>query len=170
MGSTMSELDDLVAAARAAAQRRGATDVERGLLDGLLQDGLARLTAQPAESVHHHAGYLGGHLMRWLHEHGKSLETSTLLIASLYGGCLADEGGQKQLARPDRPVTAHLYAAIRTEKRSSTAIDEADERMLLGWLLDQTDTAATPQLLAKVERLRARRLERTGFLPQPPES
>jgi hypothetical protein len=161
----VSDLDDLIDGARAVAQRAGAKDLDVGRLEGLLESGRARLTARPGETSLHHAGYLVGHLIRWLHEHGKPLETSTMLTAAVYGASVADEGGQQQLVRSDRPMTAHTYAAIRTEKKTRRALDAADERMLFGWLLEQTNVRATPQLLATFERRRAARLERTGLSP-----
>jgi hypothetical protein len=159
----MSDLDKLIEAARAATAGRGPNDVEVGRLEGLGDAAAARLAARPGESATHHAGYLVGHLIRWLHERGKPLDAATLLTASVYGACIADEGGQQQLARPDRPMSTHTYAAIRTEKRIGAALDRADEQMLFGWLLEQAGGRATPQLLAKLDRIRARRLERTGL-------
>lgn len=162
----MTDFDELINEARAAAQRRGAKDVDIGRLEGLLSPGRARLAARPGESVLHHAGYLVGHLIRWLHERGKPFDMPMMLTAAAYGASIADEGGQQQLAKPDRPMTAHTYAAIRTEKKTRSALDAADERMLFGWLLEQTSTRATPQLLATFERRRAARLERTGLRPE----
>lgn len=168
MGRIMGDLDELIAATRAVAERRRAKDVQRGQLEGLLETGPARVAARPGESVLHHAGYLTGHLIRWLHEHGKPLETPMMLTAAVYGASMADERGQRALAKSDNAVTAHILAAIRAEEKTGLALDAADERMLFGWLLEQTNSPATPQLIAKLDRLRARRLERTGFGPDSP--
>src|SRR5438552_5650037 len=164
----MGDLEDLIDEARVAAQQPGATDVEIGRLEGLLDIGRARLAAGHGESLRHHAGYLVGHLIRWLHEHGKPLDNAMMVMAAVYGAAVADEGGQQKLAGPGPAVTAHLYAAIRTEMKSGSALDAADERMLFGWLLEQTSIATTPLLLGKLERLRTQRLERTGLRAEPP--
>ena len=163
----MGDLDELIAGARAAAQRPEANDVEAGRLAGLLENGRAHLVAEPGENELYHAGYVVGHLIRWLHAHGKPIESHMMLTAAAYGAAISDEGGQRQLARPDRPMTAHTYAAIRTEQRDHRALSPADERMLFGWLLEQTGDPATPQLLAIFERRRAARLTRTGLHPDP---
>jgi len=39
-------------------------------------------------------------------------------------------------------------------------LSEADERMLFGWLVEQTGTPVTAQLTAKFQRLRTRRQDR----------
>lgn len=159
----MDDLDELITGARAAARGPRARDVEIGRLEGLLETGSARLVPRPGESPLHHAGYLVGHLIRWLHAYGKPIEASMMLTAAVYGASIADEGGQRQLAKPDRPMTAHSYAAIRTEKQARAALDVADERMLFGWLREQAGIPATPELMARFERRRAARLERTGL-------
>lgn len=82
------------------------------------------------------------------------------MTAAGYAASLADAGGQKMLGRPDRPITAHNYAAIRVERTTGQPLSETDERMLFEWLLEQTDTRCTDTLLATVQRLRLRRHER----------
>jgi hypothetical protein len=164
----MDDLEELIRAARKAAQRRPPKEVEVGQLAGLLDTGRARLQPSPGESLLHHAGYLAGHLIRWLHEHGRPLAAPTLLTAAVYGTGLAEAPGQRKLAQPNRRIDTHTYAAIRVEQETGAPIDGGVERMLFGWLLEQTDTPATPQLIAQLERLRARRLERSGLRADPP--
>jgi hypothetical protein len=159
----MTDLDDLISAARSAALQPHATDVEVGRLAGLLDIDRAALSAGTGESTLHHAGYLVGHLIRWLHERGRPLEQRMMLTAAAYGASIADEGGQRMLAKPDRPMSAHTYAAIRTEQKTGSALTETDERMLFGWLSEQAGIEPTPQLVVTLERRRALRLARTGL-------
>jgi hypothetical protein len=160
-----SELDELVRATRAANRLRGDDGIYAGQLAGLLETGPARLAPRPGESVYHHAGYLAGHQMRWMHERGRALDQSTMLTAAAYGAALADPAGQGALDKADRPVSAHIYAAVRVERKTGQPLSEQDERMFVGWLLEQTDVPATEQLIAKFERLRHRRQERTAIWP-----
>jgi len=138
-------------------------DTKPGMLAGLLDRGVARMVPEVGETGYHHAGYLSGHLLRWLSERGRSLDEPLRLIAAGYAASLADQGGQAMLDKPDRPMTAHSYAAIRCERASRQPLSEADERMLFGWLLEQTATPYTEKLDASFQRLRLRRHDRLGL-------
>lgn len=153
---------DMRKLARAARRRPADKGVTSGQLSGLRETGPARIVAQPAESVYHHAGYLWGHLMRWLFERRRVL-AALKFTAAAYASAIADPSGQALLGKPDSPMTAHSYAAIRCEKEAGHALPEADERMFFEWLLEQTRTSHTEELRAKFQRLRDRRLERLGF-------
>jgi hypothetical protein len=157
----VTELDDLIQALQREV-RSGQDDngTNAGMLAGLLATGSARVIAQPGGNVYHHAGYLSGHLLRWLAARGRELDDRIRLIAAGYAASLADPAGQEALGKPDRPMTAHSYAAIRCERAGRQPLPEADERMLFGWLVEQTGTPLTQQLTAKFHRLRTRRQDR----------
>jgi hypothetical protein len=156
--------DDLAEALRtqirSAPAGSGDKDTKTGMLSGLLDNGSARVAPQPGETVYHHAGYLSGHLLRWLFDRGRVLDDPLRLIAAGYAASLADPGGQAMLDKPDRPMTAHSYAAIRCERTTDRTLSEADERLLFGWLVKQTGTPYTQTLDATFQRLRIRRHER----------
>ena len=157
----MTELDELIQAARREIRSdQDDNGTNAGMLAGLLDTGAAQLAARPDGNVYRHAGYLSGHLLRWLAERGRSLDDRIRLVAAGYAASLADPAGQAALDKPDRPMTAHSYAAIRCERAGRQLLSEADERMLFGWLVEQTGIPLTPQLTGKFQRLRARRQER----------
>jgi hypothetical protein len=150
----MTELDELVAALRTAltAPAPDGLETKTGMLAGLTAAGPAELAAGVGQSGYHHAGYLSGHLLRWLSEHGRVIDEPLQLLAAGYAASLADPGGQAMLAKPDRPMTAHSYAAIRCERNNLLAMSESDERMLY-----------TEQLEATFQRLRTGRHTRLGL-------
>lgn len=139
--------------------------------EGLTASGPVRLRPAPTESSKHHAGYLSGRLLSWLASR-RPVDEQIILTASAYASALATPEGQRALPgdadapntspTPPSAIKAHVFAAALTEKHRDCAIDEALERGFFGWLLEQTQTPATRQLVAQMERLRARRLERTG--------
>ncbi len=145
------------------ALRLGPREALTGQLEGLRSDGCARMSPGPDESTHRHAGYLAGHLLRWLSEHGTELEGRATLQAAAYAAALADPAGQRELADADPLVRAHLYAAIRCEKATGTALTESLELALIGWLLEQVEAGVPAGLTAKVIRLRLQRHERLGY-------
>jgi hypothetical protein len=158
------DLEEHIRAARASVGRRADPNgAKAGHLEGLLEQGPARLAPRPGESVYHHAGYLSGHLTRWMAERGREVEPAVLLMLAAYAAAVADPGGQESFAKPDGPLAVHTYATIRTEKKHGRALPEPDERMMFGWLLEQAGQLPTPQLTAKMERLRHRRQERLGL-------
>jgi hypothetical protein len=163
----MTDLDDLIEALRTELRstppRPGDPDTKPGLLAGLLDTASARVAPEPGESVYHHAGYLSGHLLRRLYERGRVLDGPLRLLAAGYAASLADPSGQAMLGKPDSPMTAHSYAAVRCERKTRQPLSEADERMLFGWLLEQTDTPYTQTLSAKFQRLRVRRHDHLGM-------
>ena len=160
----MTQLDDLIRELHEVI-RSGPDDngTKSGMLAGLLSTGAAQLEAGHDANVYYQAGYLSGHLLRWLLERGHDLDDRFRLIASGYAASLADPAGQTALAKPDRPITAHTYAAMRCEDNTRQALPESEERRLFDWLLEQTGTSPTPALYAKYQRLRERRQSRLGL-------
>ena len=157
----MTELDELIQALQKELRsQQDDNGAHAGMLAGLLDAGAARIALPPDGTVYQHAGYLSGHLLRWLAERGRDLDDRIRLIAAGYAASLADPAGQAALDKPDRPMTAHSYAAIRCERAGRQPLSEADERMLFGWLVEQTGTPVTAQLTAKFQRLRTRRQDR----------
>lgn len=150
---------------------RPGSDQVSGLREGLTTSGPVRLGPSRGESTKYHAGYLSGLLLSWLASR-RSVDENIILTASAYASALATPEGQRALpghaeptstsATPPSALKAHVFAAALTEKHRAGAIDAALERAFFGWLLDQTGTPATRQLVAKMERLRERRLQRTG--------
>lgn len=165
----MTALDELVdvlrTELRSAPQSLNDTETKTGMLAGVVEVGSARTAPTVDESVYHHAGYLAGHLLGWLLQRGRPLDSRLRLLAAGYAASLADPGGQAMLDKPDRPVTAHSYAAIRVEQQTHRALSESDERMLLGWLLEQTGKPYSQTIDATWRRLRVRRHERLGLGP-----
>jgi hypothetical protein len=160
----MTELDDLVRDLREVI-RTGRDDngTKAGMLAGLLATGPAQLSSEPGANAYHHAGYLSGHLLRRLLEHGYAADGPFGCAAAGYAAALADPAGQAALAKPDRPITAHIYAAMRCEDGTRQALAEAEERVLFDWLLEQTGTPPSPDAYARLERLRLRRQARLGL-------
>jgi hypothetical protein len=157
----VTDLDELIQALQQEIRiGQDANGTNAGMLAGLLDTGSARVESQPGENVYQHAGYLSGHLLRWLAERGRGLDDRIRLITAGYAASLADPAGQAALDKPDRPMTAHSYAVIRCERAGRQLLSEADERMLFGWLVEQTRTPLTQQLTAKFHRLRTRRQDR----------
>jgi hypothetical protein len=138
--------------------------VAQGQYEGLLATGPARLHPLPGESEKHHSGYLLGHLIRWVHDRGRAID-STVVGLTLYGSAIAHSQAQAALARDDGVVRAHQYAAILAERKLTRQISDSDERMGYGWLCEQADLAVTPDMVARLERLRARRHEKYGLTP-----
>ncbi|HST47813.1 hypothetical protein [Jatrophihabitans sp.] len=160
----MTELDEVIQALqrelRSEQAQPGDKDTRAGMLAGLLEAGPARVAPNPGETVYHHAGYLSGHLLRWLIVRGQVFDERLRSSATGYASSLADPGGQAMLDKPDRPMTAHSYAAVRCERASRQALPESEERMLFEWLLEVTRTPYTQERGATFQRLRAHRQDR----------
>lgn len=158
-------MDDLEAHLRAAVSAAAGDDPDgtlAGHLAGLRAGGRAKLLADSGESVFHHAGYLSGHLTRWLAERGRPVDPAMLLVVAAYAAAVADPP-EDPFATPTRVLATHVYAALRTEKKHRQALSDAGERMVFGWLLEQAGHDPEPELVAKLERLRLRRHERLGL-------
>jgi hypothetical protein len=134
-----------------------------GMLAGLMSAGSIVPVSDPDVRVLYQAGYVCGHLLRWLSERGRAVGGPLGLIAAGYAASISDHAGQSALAKPDAPMTAHTYAAIRCERHTGEGLSEADEQLLFGWLVEQTGAPLTPELAATFRRQRARRRERLGF-------
>lgn len=143
-----------------------------GLHEGLQASGPVRLRPRAGEATVRHAGYLTGRLWAWMATH-RPIDDALGLTACGYAAALATPEGQRMLPepvgpRPLGPATAsaletHLFAAALVEKHQGHRLDAGVERLLFAWILQQTRTRATPELVARMEGLRRRRLERTGL-------
>jgi hypothetical protein len=156
------DLDAYLRSIAAAGRGKDPHGIKAGHIEGLRETGPARLAPAPDEPIYHHAGYLSGHLTRWMAERGREIDPAMLLLVAAYAGAVADPAGQRSFDKPDGPLAVHTYAAIRTEKKHDQALSDSDERMMFGWLLEQSDRPAPPALIAKMERMRRRRHDRTG--------
>jgi hypothetical protein len=130
-----------------------------GEYEGLTTKERARLRPRAREKQHHHAGFLFGHLTRWLHERGWALDEQ-LMIPGLYAASVATPEAQAALDKKNPIMRVHVYAALGTEKKRGLPLTETEERMLFGWLCEAASMIPTPDGLAQFERLRAKRHEK----------
>ena len=137
-----------------------------GMYEGLTESGRAQIHSR-GEKVKHHAGYLAGHLIAWTAAN-RPFDEETMLIATGYAAAIATPEGQRALAithSPAKPAAlrAHVFAAALVEIKTRRRLDLALEQLFFEWLLEQSRTPSTDELFAKMNRLRERRLQRTGM-------
>jgi hypothetical protein len=145
--------------ARAAWKERGepqGAGTVDGELEGLTDAGTARLLAADGESQHRHAGYLLGHLIRWLNERGWPVD-DRLLVAAWYGASVATPEGQGALGGEDGIIRVHVLATLMTERKLGGPLADREERMLYAWLCEQAGVVVTAPMVERVELLRAKR-------------
>lgn len=138
-----------------------------GMYEGLTESGRAQIHPRPGEQLKHHAGYLAGHLIAWTAAN-RPFDQETMLLATGYAAAIATPEGQRALASapsPARPAAlrAHVFAAALIEIKTRQRLDLALEQLFFEWLLEQSCTPSTDELFAKMNRLRERRLQRTGM-------
>jgi hypothetical protein len=169
----MSELDHLrrQAAAAAGPLDGGSPASVAGLDDGFQAAGPVRLHPLTGESAVRHGGYLAGRLLGWMAA-SRRVDDGLVPSACAYAAALATPEGQRMVPEPGQPrepgpgaasvIKAHLFAAALAERHRGERLQIDAERTFFAWLLEATGTLATPELRAKVDELRERRLERTG--------
>jgi hypothetical protein len=138
------------------------SDAARGQLAGLTSAGPAPLrTGNEVMTDAFRAGVLAGRIYgRLLDEHG-AVDRHRLLAAGIYAASLAQAAVQGQFEEPSPEVLVkeHTVACIRVAWRGAQ-LDEADERIMFDWLLDELGVAPSETLLASYATMRRRRLER----------
>jgi hypothetical protein len=153
-------------------QRPPDTDPEQaathaGTLAGLEEGPQVRLRPGPDEEIHHFAGYLAGHLLRWLVDRGRAFDDDTIATASFYAAPLGDEAAQSRLGAPAANAGfLHTYLMVYLEKKLGRPVDVEVESLLVSWLLTQLRVkVAADDVGRALGRSRARRL--AGTFPEP---
>ena len=167
----MIDLRPLVASAEAGT-RKGTPrrrDMSAGQVAGLTEPGeQARLRPLAGETPFRHGSYLFGRLMVWFATRVSALDEQQMLTAGCYAAALADEAGQRYLGDLGTLYNAHTYATLRVEKKLGTPMGERDERMLVGWLMEQYPARPSADFPALFERRRAARLAKLFPSADPP--
>lgn len=170
----MTDLETLRRQAEAAARNLGgdADGSIPGMHEGLEASGPVRLRPAEGERTVRHAGYLAGRLLAWIAAR-RPIDDGLALTVCGYAAALATPEGQRLLPEPVGPrvlrpgepsaLKSHLFGAALVEKHQGRRLDAGVERVLFDWVLEQTRTRPTPELVANMEELRERRLERTGL-------
>jgi hypothetical protein len=161
-------------ARRAARKASGATrEITLGMYEGLTASGHAHLRPRSGEEEKHHAGYLAGHLISWIAAN-HSIDRDMVMVTATYGAALATPEGQRAVPEaagnrlapsPGQPsaIKSHIFAAVLAEKKSGRRLEVAVEQLCFEWLLEQSRTRLTPEIVAKQKQMRERRLQRTGM-------
>jgi hypothetical protein len=148
-----------------------ASIVDRALEEGLLSEAPRAPIRWPddlpesdtSDEQKRRAALIAGHLLRDRLRDGAALSESVLLAAIAYAGALATPQGQHALADLNDAslLKAHTYACLLSERHGHT-IEEAEEKVLFGWLLAQVELSPTDDLQKRMVSQRRKRQERTA--------
>jgi hypothetical protein len=155
---------------RAAATAPGVSLISAAFRDGLRSTADKAPIRWPADLAdddssdeqRRRAALIAGHLVRDRLRAGASLPEPVFLAAIGYAAALATPQAQRILTTTldtRELLRAHTYACVLSE-RHGHEIDEAEERRLFTWLLDQADLTPTTELDRRMLSQRARRRQR----------
>jgi hypothetical protein len=133
---------------------------DAGTLAGLTTTGNARIRPEAGEDGCHFAGYLTGHLLKWLVDRGRPLDGDAICVATYYGAPIGDGAAQRRLDEPAANVRwLHTYLMIYLERKLGRPADVELESQLVSWLCSQLRVRpATDDIGALLGRMRVRRL------------